>query len=207
MCRRPFRPARPTACPHPGSNSFPRPEGEPTALPGWGGHRWPGGEHKGRAQDPASKRTSSGVGHHMRSTWESKSSAWCWGWSRAGWGALLRGSAGACVWFSCLRSLPPGHRAPQLCTPPCLGLTHLPLPPHLAFPIFPFTLYFHLPFPLAHLHPCLPTAAAPPRLRHQHCSHRPTPASLWWAGAHSACPACPAERCCNWHLSHGGSSF
>lgn len=45
---------------------------------------------------------------------------------------------------------------------PCLGLTDLPLPPHLAFPVFTFTLYFYLPFPLAHLHPCLPTAAAAP---------------------------------------------
>lgn len=31
-------------------------------------------------------------------------------------------------------------------------------------------------------------------LRRQHCRRRPTPASLWWwAGVHSACPACPAR--------------
>lgn len=42
-----------------------------------------------------------------------------------GGGAVLRGSAGTCVWFSCLGSLPPGHRAPQLCAPPP--------PPHLAW--------------------------------------------------------------------------
>ena len=43
--KRLFAAGPPASCTHhPGSNSFPRPEGAPRALPGWGEHSWLGGE-------------------------------------------------------------------------------------------------------------------------------------------------------------------
>lgn len=86
----------------------------------------------------------------MRSTWESKSPAWCWGWSRAGWGALLRGSAEPVSGSAaCAPSPPQVTELPSSAPPPCLGLTHLlclpiwlsPSSPSLCTSIFPSPLH------------------------------------------------------------------
>ena len=65
-----------------------------------------------------------------------------------------------------------------------------PAPALPAFSLPPLHSPPHLPSPLSHLHP---VPAPLPAVR-QRCRCRPAPASQWWwAGAHCACPACPAR--------------
>lgn len=157
----------------------------PGALPGWGKHiqlggeadhpdetqpgQTPGSGSRGVRQDPVSGGVSCHGALHSREMSRAL--------SRVGTGlARQRGS----MWgVQLLSSSLPGHK-PQLCPrPACLVLVSPSLHQQLALP-------------LAHLHPC-PSPPPSPRLRRQHRHRRPTPASRWWwAGAHSACPACLA---------------
>lgn len=95
-----------------------------------------------------------------------------------GWEQVLPGSEGVCRGrgVQLLSSSLPAHK-PPLCPLSC--------PP---FPCLPFTPPPALP------PPCTPAPLPvhPPRLRHPHRHRRPA-SPWWWAGAHSACPACLAR--------------
>lgn len=95
-----------------------------------------------------------------------------------GWEQVLPGNEGVCRGrgVQLLSSSLPA-RKPPLCPLSC--------PP---FPCLPFTPPPALP------PPCTPAPLPvhPPRLRHPHRHRRPA-SPWWWAGAHSACPACLAR--------------
>lgn len=168
-------------------------------LAGWGGTstlssdktrhgHTPGDRSRGVCPGPREQWSQLSLCDHKR---EEMTSAWCQMCSQGSCQAV-RERAELLSFFL------PGHKAPQLCPLPCLPF------PCLAFTLSPSLSTTIFPSPL---HTC--TCAYQPPLAAASTLSSPThscqPAVV--GGGARRMPSLPGQRCSNWHLSDGCSSF